>query len=61
MGLFSKKTDAAASPAPQQRPVAHDPSLPGVAGYDYGSASGKKGAMPERRFNFVRPDSKRPH
>jgi hypothetical protein len=35
-----------------------DPMLPGIAGYQ-GVEPLPKGAMPERRFKFVRPDGKR--
>ena len=60
--MFGRKKKDNDAP-PQQQPMrqprsADDPMLPGTAGYRRRAG---KGAMPDSRFNYVRPDSKRNH
>lgn len=49
---------AEANVEPTSQPVFGDPALPGSAGYR-GAEPLAKNAMPQSRFNFVRPDGKR--
>lgn len=58
MALFSRKSKST-KPAPDTALKPFPPGderYPGSAGY--GGAGLKKNAMPEHRFNFVRPDGK---
>ena len=58
MGLFKKKSEPKQPQESQhdRAPSAPDPRLPGSAGYrGFGQ---KKNAMPEHRFQFVRPDQR---
>lgn len=54
--MFGRKKKASGPPstATQHAKPQQDPRLPGSAGY-HGNGIGKN-AMPEMRFNFVRPD-----
>ena len=58
MGLFRKRSEQPAQPEPPQQQAApqrpNDPRLPGVAGFH--GVGLKKNAMPEMRFEYVRPD-----
>lgn len=58
-GRKKKDNDAPQQQAPMRQPTrSSDPSLPGSAGYRRRAG---KGGMPDTRFNYVRPDSKRNH
>lgn len=58
MGLFKKRNSGPPATKEHGRPTAQDdPRYPGRAGY---SGNGlKKNAMPENRFQYVRPEDQR--
>lgn len=57
MAFWKRKSTAQPDESATHEPAAEsDPKLPGSAGY--AGVGLRKNAMPEQRFNFVRPDDR---